>query len=139
MPVNQQPIRPTSRERVYDVIDGERDYQDNGEGNAKRHPGRPPMTPGEYILCMEMTLAKARMAWYHPEGGEACLHYIRKTAALGVNAMELHGAPPREWHVPASAGITGEMHATASLDTFAPRAAAEPLPSTPVPAVPSAS
>lgn len=86
----------TNREIVYSVIDGERNYQDAGQGNAERHEGMPDMTPGEIILCMEKLLDDARRTWYSPNGGKACLHDIRKIAAMGVQCMELHGAPHRE-------------------------------------------
>lgn len=86
----------TSRADVYAAVDSERDYQDAGRGNAKRHDNaKPEMTPGEYILCMEKCLSDAREAWYHPDGGANCLPFIRKVTALGVSAMELYGAPLR--------------------------------------------
>ena len=84
------------RIRVYAAIRGERDYQDDQQGNAKRHEGQPPMTPGEYILCMEKLLHDARDQWYGPNGGVLCLEFVRKVTALGVACMELHGAPQRE-------------------------------------------
>lgn len=85
-----------SRSMVYAAIDSERNYQDAGAGNAARHPNQPKsMTPGEHILCMEKCLADARDAWYKPDGGTACLDFIRKVTALGVQCMEHHGAPPR--------------------------------------------
>lgn len=83
------------RNEVYKVIDGEREYQDLQLGNAKRHVNQPAMTPGEFILCMEKCLNDARNAWYKPDGGEACLEFVRKVTALGVQCMELHGAPER--------------------------------------------
>lgn len=87
----------TPRDEVYRVIDGERDYQNAGLGNASRHEDAPRvMTPGEYILCMEKCLHDAREAWYKPNGGTACLDFIRKNAALGVACMEHYGAPPRK-------------------------------------------
>jgi hypothetical protein len=85
-----------SRIEVYNVIDGERQYQDDQRGNALRHEGQPAMTPGEYILCMEKCLADARSAWYAPDGGVKSMEHVRKVTALGVAAMELHGAPPRQ-------------------------------------------
>lgn len=85
-----------NRGSVYSAIDSERDYQDAGRGNAKRHEGRPEMTPGEYLLCMEKCLADARTAWYAPDGGTACLDHVRKVSALGVACMELYGAPFRD-------------------------------------------
>lgn len=89
--------RTTQREAAYAAIDSERDYQDAGMGNAKRHDKAPKaMSQGEFILCMEKCLADARAAWYKPDGGIACLPFVRKAAALGVQCMELHGAPERE-------------------------------------------
>lgn len=86
-----------SRDEVYAVIDGERSYQDAGRGNAQRHEGENPvLTPGEYILCIERCLFRARETWYHPDGGVKCLDDIRKATALGVAMMEHHGAPPRD-------------------------------------------
>lgn len=84
-----------SRQEVYNVIDGERHYQDAQQGNAKRHENQPPMTPGEMILCMEECLQQARKAWYKPDGGANCLPFIRKVAALGIQCLERHGAPKR--------------------------------------------
>lgn len=84
-----------TREQVYHAINSERNYQDRQLGNAKRHEGQPPMTPGEFILCMEKCLEDARTAWYTPYGGVACLDNIRKVVATGVQCMELHGAPLR--------------------------------------------
>jgi hypothetical protein len=85
-----------TRIQVYNVIDGERDYQDAQRGNAKRHEDQPPMTPGEHILCMQHLLQVARETWYKPDGGTACLEHIRKATALGVQCMERWGAPPRQ-------------------------------------------
>lgn len=85
-----------TRSEVYVALDGERDYQEAGAGNARRHDGMPPMTPGELILCMEKCLADARTIWYSPDGGEKSLEYIRKVSALGIQAMELHGCPHRD-------------------------------------------
>lgn len=85
-----------TRQEVYAAVDTERDYQDAQKGNAKRHEGQPPMMPGEYLLCMEKCLHDAREMWYKPDGGEACLDFVRKVTALGVSCMELHGAPKRE-------------------------------------------
>lgn len=84
------------RAEVYAVIDGERDYQDAQLGNSKPHTGRPQMSPGEYILCIEKVLQDARETWYKPvTGGIDSMVYLRKAAALCVAAMELYGAPPR--------------------------------------------
>jgi hypothetical protein len=84
-----------SRTRVYSAVDSERLYQDAGKGNAARHDEKA-MSPGEFIVCMEEYLAKARAAWCKAGGVEPSLHEIRKVTALGVHCMELHGAPFRD-------------------------------------------
>jgi len=95
-----------TRNEVYDAVDSERDYQDAFQGNAKPHTNRvfptpevagstPPMQTGGFLLCMEKCLHDAREAWYKPDGGEACLPFVRKVTALGVAMMEHYGAPQR--------------------------------------------
>lgn len=128
MSKNQVPVRPDGRNKIYDVIDGERDYQDAGKGNAAPHPegkrsASDGLSLGEGILCMERILDEARAAWYKgPEGQTLAMPFIRKTAAVAVQLMEHFGAVPREWHVPESARITGTMHIRDPLDTLAPGA-----------------
>ncbi len=114
---NQLPTMTAVRKKVYDVIDGEREYQD------KIFAGRTPPTLVEFTnLLIEYTdklaasvVAKAGVS---PSGGPG--KRLREIAAIAVHAMELHGSEPRANHVPASAGITGTLHATAKLDTLAP-------------------
>lgn len=94
-----------SRDIVYAVIDGERQYQDDQQGNAKAHENRiggpeKPMDTGSFLLCMEKCLADAREAWYKPDGGTTCLPFVRKVAALAVATMEHYGAPPRQGYEP---------------------------------------
>lgn len=72
LPTNIVPVRPPTRDEVYSVIDGERDYQELGKGNAKRHPTAPPnLLPGEVIACSQKCLNDALAAWYAPDGGVA--------------------------------------------------------------------
>ena len=90
-------IRTPEREAAYNAIDSERDYQDAGKGNANRHANAPDrLLPGEIILAMEVCLADARAAWYKPDGGKACLPFLRKCGRLAVQALENYGAPQRE-------------------------------------------
>lgn len=102
MPKNTVPVRPASRDAVYAVIDGERDYQIAGEGNALRHADAPPhLLPGEVIACTQKCLDDALEAWYKPNGGEACLPFFRKIAALAVGVIENSGKHvPRAEHDP---------------------------------------
>lgn len=105
MATNQVPARPASRDRVYDIIDGERDYQDITWAASERA-----LTPGEFLILFEEYVAKARSRWVKDHGDEALRNEFRKLAGIAVRALEAHGAVPREMHVPASAGIVGEMH-----------------------------
>lgn len=110
MPQNKTPVRPASREAIYDVIDGERDYQ-NARWPDQNNAAQPnPLTIGESILLIEEYAARARALWSgetKPEHG--ALDIMRKLAGIAVHCMEEHGAIPREWHVPQSAGITGTV------------------------------
>lgn len=103
MPKNTVPVRPASRDAVYAVIDGERDYQINGEGNALRHANAPPyLLPGEVIACTQKCLNDAINAWYMPNGNVASLPFFRKIAALAIGVIENSGqpAPARAEHDP---------------------------------------
>lgn len=105
---NHLPIRPTKREKVYDVLDGERDYQD------KTYPGGTTLTSFAVLLQFysdEMLFAPSDLI---------ALKRLREIAAIAVHAMEIHGAQPRENHVPASAGITGVANIVAKSDSVKP-------------------
>lgn len=86
-----------TRAEVYAAIDGERDYQDAMKGNSRREKLDDNRDLGSMILLTEAYLDKAKAAFAgpSPEGREAALHALRKTAALAVLAMEYHGAPKR--------------------------------------------
>lgn len=85
-----------SREVVYEAIDGEREYQDRGRGNAKTD--RQFTTVGESILMLVGYAAQAAQQWNgpHPEGRIAAQHTIRKIAAIAVRDMELNGVEERD-------------------------------------------
>lgn len=85
--------RPQIRETVYNVIDGERDYQDNLPPTRRRE-NRQNSVP-EYILMIEEYAAKARRAWNDETGDTSALHQVRKIGALAVACMEAHGWPER--------------------------------------------
>lgn len=121
---NQVPVRPPSREKVYDVIDGERDYQNAGQGNASPHVNSShtagKLTPEGGLVCLEHILSEARATWYKPGGDKVMMPLIRKIAGVAVQLMENYGAQPREYHVPASANITGEMRVVDPGDKLVP-------------------
>lgn len=95
MPTNKVPTRPDNRNVVYDVIDGERAYQE------EKHPL--PKSLHEEMNLLSAYAIKLRAAGKK----EDVLDILREIAAISVRAMERVGARPRGWHVPVSAGITG--------------------------------
>lgn len=83
-----------TRKEVYEVIDGERDYQ--GAMGARDIP----TIEGE-LLLLEEYVNKARKAYTETFGDpseEATRDQIRKIAAIAVRCMENHGAPKRTSH-----------------------------------------
>lgn len=112
MSTNQVPTTTALRQKAYDVVSGEREYQD------KIFAGRSPPSLREFtILLIAYTGRLAASPNVSPTGG--ALKRLREIAAIAVHAMELHGIQPRENHVPASAGITGTMHIVGKADALA--------------------
>jgi hypothetical protein len=88
--------RKMERREVYKRIDAERDYQDATWVARRTAVGTPDEEKdvAEWINYMEFHLQKAKNAVYHLKTQEA-LAEVRKVTALGVRAMEIHGAPER--------------------------------------------
>lgn len=84
-----------ARENAYRAIDGERDYQEAGKGNARTD--RQSTSVGEHVLMLVGYTNQAVAQWNgpHPEGREAAMNTMRKIAAIAVRCMEEHGAPLR--------------------------------------------
>jgi len=82
-----------TRAEVYELIDGERDYQD------KRWPHDAPSVGshdvGTYILFMKGYVNKAIETACFSARHEECIEHFRKIAALAVRCMEGHGTVPR--------------------------------------------
>ena len=119
---NQVPSLTKPREKVYDVLNGEREYQD------EKFAGRTPPTLIEFTnllieytdkLAVDVTVDPTCSS---PAGGP--LKRLREIAAIALHGMEIYGIQPRENHVPASAGITGVLKVVGKLDSTAPKPAA---------------
>lgn len=111
---NKPPVRPALRDRVYDVIDGERDYLDESD------PAGGDVTPGEMLMTLEQMVRAAQMQWStEPEGRVVTINNLRRIASVAVRALEKFGPVPRDWHVPASANIVAEMHMRDAGDALA--------------------
>lgn len=84
-----------TRDDVYRLIDGERDYQDS-LGPDRREPSELPHSVGDYLVMLDTYLRKAKDGWTNNPGVTPALEQIRKVAAIAVHCMEDHGAPPRK-------------------------------------------
>lgn len=80
------------REEVYEIIDGERQYQDDKWGD--QHDAGHEVEA--YILYMEDYLREAREQVSRNRGTKLALDTLRKVVALAVACFEIHGVPPRD-------------------------------------------
>jgi hypothetical protein len=78
-----------TREEVYKLIDGERDYQEK-QSKKWDHQGIP--TAEAEILMMEEYMAKVRTAWVNHYDEETSLDMIRKVVGMGVRCLENYGS-----------------------------------------------
>jgi hypothetical protein len=117
MPTNRVPVRPVSRNKIYDVLDGERDYQ------QETHPGD--RTLAEHAMLMEEYARKMMLA---ATSGDTFLAQkrVREIGALAIRAAEQHGVWAREYHVPESANVSGTLRVSDPFDRLAPRGPAAP-------------
>ena len=72
------------REKVYELINKERDYQDSRHNKTE-------VIPAELVM-MHIYLEQALDAWTYKEDAG---HQIRKVVALGIRCLENHGCPER--------------------------------------------
>ena len=83
-----------TRQKVYEIIDGERAYQDS-LGAERREPREFTHTVGEFLTMLRVYARRADSAWTDNPGDTAALDVVRKIAGIAVRCMEEHGAPPR--------------------------------------------
>lgn len=92
----------TFRSEVYDAIDSERDYQNyKAFQNGTAPDEARPHSVEEFVLYMEDYMRELRTqlsrTWTPDrKAPKEALDTLRKVVALGVAAMEQHGAPRRE-------------------------------------------
>lgn len=88
-----------TREEVYIVIDGERAYQQAMAAHAHGDPSNDGKKQLEtFVLYMDdyMRELKEQLSrTWGPGAYNRPLHTLRKVVAIGVAAMETHGALPR--------------------------------------------
>lgn len=85
-------LAASARERVYWIVDGEREWQDRKWGTIGVHPHE----VGAWLTIMRCLLADAEKAWAGASNDEQALHEIRKVIGTGVACAEQHGLP-RRW------------------------------------------
>lgn len=81
------------RSKVYQMIDGEREYQDAKWGTVEQNPH----TVTDWLFIINHYWCKATDAHM---GKQERLREIRKIAALAVAALEQYGCEPREGYAP---------------------------------------
>jgi len=79
------------RKQVYELIDGERDYQDS---KPPRNKTDNEWTVSEWSNFIEFQLNEAKLAIYFMSE-EKALEHVRKLTALGVACMEYNDTLPR--------------------------------------------
>lgn len=82
-----------TRERVYDAIDSEREYQDMLPPTRTDGVSR---SVGDYVTMMQHYQSKLVAAWTENAGDEQALDVMRKIGGIAVHCMEDHGAPLRK-------------------------------------------
>lgn len=82
------------RQKVFDAINSERDWQDRKWGTIQQHPHE----VGAWLTLMRKLLADAEAAWAGANNDTAALHEIRKVIAVGIACGEQHGMPKRYAH-----------------------------------------
>lgn len=85
------------RQKIYNRINGERDYQDASWGHRRTLDGTPDEEKpvAEWVNYIEYHVSKAKERIYHLDTVGATAE-LRKVAALAVRAMEIHGCPERD-------------------------------------------
>jgi len=94
-PVYQKPTVMT-REEVYKVIDTERDFQEKMIADPTRPDMIQDLHVGDTITAIQYNLNKALEAWYKGSvPHQYTMEFLRKIAALCVQAGETYGMPQR--------------------------------------------
>ena len=88
--------KPLERRTVYEVIDGEREYQKRVWGKGQDDISEFDKPVESFLLYMRVYLNKAMSHIATENGCRGALHELRKVLALGVACAEQHGLPERK-------------------------------------------
>ena len=84
--------RTERRRKVYQLLDGERDYQDSLPNHNETHDMS--HSVADWVIFMEERILRAKLALYN-EDELAAMKEVRVVSALGVVAMEHNTTPAR--------------------------------------------
>ncbi len=87
--------RTLTRQEVYDIIDGERQYQDSRVDPDPHRRGIAFHSVGDFGIMLHEYMGRFDKAWVDGKGTNDALEVIRKIAGICVKCMEIHGAKPR--------------------------------------------
>lgn len=90
-------MKKLHQQEVFDVIKGEREYQDRMVKKNSRPDMVEDLHVGDVLTAIRYNLTKAEEAWYkgskpHTEA----MHFVRKICGLGVQIGEELGMPTRK-------------------------------------------
>lgn len=81
------------RKKVYELIDGEREYQNNLPHHSTEADNEHSIA--DWVIYIEEHTFRAKLAIYNMQYKEA-MDEVRKVAALAVASMEHHHTRPRK-------------------------------------------
>lgn len=87
-----------TRRQVYDVIDGERDYQERETADPLRLDMVEDFDMSKALLAITHITGQALKVWYNESEAndyQGTMEYIRKIAAIGVQMGERYSMPLR--------------------------------------------
>jgi len=84
----------TKREKVYKLIDGEREYQEDMPQHTDKERQKN-TSVAAWIIYMDKLIQEAKERIYFMDENGA-LEFVRKTTAVGVACMEYNSTLPRK-------------------------------------------
>lgn len=103
------PNRPDKREKAYEALDEERQYQNRLGSNRTDGSAK---TVGDYIVMLSHYQNELIKAWTVNAGTVQALDVIRKIGGIAIHAMEDHGIVRRQ-----AAGIVPEIDSTMDVNS----------------------
>lgn len=89
--------RALTRQEAYAILDTEREYQEQVSADPSRCAQEErEFSTGEFYCMMMAYVSQFPQVWSRlPDGDPKILELFRKIGGICVQAIEVHGAPPR--------------------------------------------